>query len=72
MLNHTLQSPFQSVPHYHKPCSAVRNNAHDIPIMPVLACGFARFRVRYCAFQALKRAISHAEMVLIAGQKNDA
>lgn len=57
------QSLFRLIPSFHIPYTVVRNNPYDVPIMPVSACDMVRIMVRYCAYQALKQAISEAETV---------
>ena len=43
---------------FHIPCTVVRGNPYDVPVMPVSASDMVRIMVRYCAYQALKQAIS--------------
>lgn len=48
---------------FHIPYTVVRNNPYGVPVMPVSASDMVRIMVRYCAYQALKQAISEAETV---------
>ena len=63
MLNPSYQSLFRLIPSFHIPSQVVRNNPYDVPVMPVSASDMVRIMVRYCAYQALKQAISEAETV---------
>ena len=63
MLNQSYQSLFRLIPSFHIPCTVVRGNPYDVPVMPVSAFDMVRIMVRYCAYQTLKQAISEAEMV---------
>ncbi len=70
MLNSALRRLFPHIRSFHIPCVVVLNHSFYIPIKPISASDKARFRARYGAFQPLKWAISHAEMVLFAKRKN--
>ena len=66
MLNSALRRLFPHLWPFHIPCVVVLSHSLYIPIKPISASDKARFRARYGAFQPLKWAISHAEMVLFA------
>jgi hypothetical protein len=63
MLNPLYKSLFRLMQSFHIPYTVVRNNPYDVPVMPVSASDMVRIMVRYCAYQALKQAISEAETV---------
>ena len=63
MLTPTYYSLFRIIPSFHIPCPIIRNSPYDVPVMPVSASDMVRIMVRYCAYQALKQAISEAETV---------
>jgi|GEM_PF-2591443 len=63
MLNPLYKSLFRLIPSFHISCTVVWNNPYDVPVMPVSASDMVRIMVRYCAYQALKQAISEAETV---------
>ena len=70
MLNTALSKPFSAVLTFYIPCGGMRNGASDVLIWPVSASVYARFMVRYSAFQALIWGISRAERVHFARHKN--
>ena len=70
MLNTALSKPFSSVLTFYITCSGMRNGTSDVLIWPVSASVYARFMVRYSAFQAMIWAISRAERVHFARYKN--
>ena len=54
------------MPHFNIPHNVVRKSPFRFLIKPISQCEKAHIEVRYGAFQPLKWAISHAEMVLFA------
>mgnify|MGYP007108684158 CR=1 FL=1 len=62
--------PFRAIPYFDIPHNVVRNYSLHVMILPVSHSDKAHFRVRYGAFQPLKWAILHADMVLFAVRKN--
>jgi len=70
MLNPLYKSLFRLMQSFHIPYTVVRNNPYDVPVMPVSASDMVRIMVRYCAYQALKQAISEAETVHFVRWKN--
>ncbi len=61
---------FRTIPSYDIPHNVVRKSSFRFLIKPISWSEKAHFRVRYCAFQPQKWAISHAEMAYIAMQGN--